>query len=63
MTLQKAPEEQQGQIALLKAKLQALKQEIVDHHLEAQIEELVTTEEQVWHLEETDISDYHKYIG
>jgi hypothetical protein len=62
IALQRAPKEQQGEIALLKAKIQALKQEIVDTHLQAQVEDLVTTEEQVQTLEEVDIS-HHKRLS
>jgi hypothetical protein len=62
MELQRATKEQQGDIALLKAKIQALKQDIVDTHLQAQVEDLVNTKEQVRTLEEIDIS-HHKRLS
>jgi hypothetical protein len=62
MALQQAPKEQQGEIAILKAKLQALKQEILDTYFGGQVEELVSTEEQVQTLGEVNIS-HHKRLS
>jgi hypothetical protein len=62
MAVQRAPKEQQGELALLKAKLTALKQEIVDIHLEEQVEELVATKAQVRKLKEINIS-LHKRLS
>jgi hypothetical protein len=62
MDLQRVPKDQHEEITLLKAKLQVLKQEIVDTYFGEQVDDLVNTEEQVRALEDIDIA-HHKRLS